>query len=326
VKDCLAYLSLHQNPANEIALRRIINKPTRGVGAVTLEKIIVEINPLEPQMLKAVDRALDNIKGKAQNSLTRFIEGYAEPFFDDDPEESLSYYIREFLNRFGVIDHYRERDRLEHSGREANISELINSALAYPPNQEGLRDFLETLELDSSASEEENQGNAVTLITMHNTKGLEFPRVFITGMEEGLFPSNRYDSAMDDSQLEEERRLFYVAITRAMNQLYFTGCRYRLRFGRIEETFPSRFLQELPPDEIEELNPMAISMGQEKSGEYSKGTRVIHDDYGVGTVFQVLYNNGHQVIHVQFESGQKATLMPQFCQHKLDKLGNSEWD
>jgi len=325
VKDCLSYLSFYQNPANEVAFRRIINKPTRGVGAVTLDKIMAETQADNPQLLEALDDALETIKGKAKKGLQNFLDSYRKPFFDDKPEETLAWYIREFLERFDLISHYRERDRLEHTGREANISELINSAISYPPTPEGLQEFLDSLELNSSHLEEENSDQQVTLITMHNTKGLEFPRVFITGMEDGLFPS-RYDSSLDESQLEEERRLFYVAITRAQKELYLSSCRYRLRFGRVEESYPSRFLQELPPEEIEEENPFTLSIEAGTTGEYSKGTRVYHDDYGNGTVFQVMQNNGHQVIHVLFESGKKATIMPEFCQHKLEKLGSGEWD
>lgn len=325
VKDALAYLCLYQNPANEVAFRRIANKPARAVGAVTLERILDHVNPLAPQMLYALKEAQPMLKGKAKKALEEFLKGFEEPFFPEEPDEPLAFYIREFLNRFDLIGHYRQRDKLEHSSREANISELISSAVTYPPTEEGLRDFLETLNLDTSAREKEEEGDAVILITMHNTKGLEFPRVFITGMEEGLFPS-RYDNSLDPKQLEEERRLFYVAITRAMEELYFTSCRSRLRFGRFEDCYPSSFLGELPEEEIEAQDPYSLSLAPQSEGDYAKGTKVYHDDYGVGMVFQTLYNNGHQVIHVQFESGRKATLMPEFCQNKLEKLGNSEWD
>ena len=149
----------------------------------------------------------------------------------------------------GLIEYHRAQDEIAGTQKVANLEELVNAASLYPRATEGLSDFLETIELDRSLSSEEVAADAVTLITMHNTKGLEFPLVIATGLEQGLFPRDEEEG----EELEEQRRLFYVAITRAKNELYLTSCHWRRLHGRLYETMPSRFLGEIDGSLIETL-------------------------------------------------------------------------
>jgi DNA helicase-2/ATP-dependent DNA helicase PcrA len=349
VKDALAYLCLLLNPADEVAMRRIINKPARGVGAGALSKIDPFLNKTD-DTLQAVKESLPNQRGKAKKSLERFIQAFETPLWDKE-KDSLAYYVRTFLDRFELMNHYRARDLSEGTTREDNIHELINSASEYRGTPEELVRFMEEQGLNPPTHNENEHTRGVTLITMHNTKGLEFERVIITGMEEGLFPRGAGDIYENEEDTEEERRLFYVAITRAMTELYLTTCRFRPRYGRLEESWPSRFLKELPEDHILEeapgdsfsggefkkkKDPWASDWGEGETnfaspkegkelGGYKVGTPVYHDDYGRGVVFNVLENGGHVVINVQFESGKSAVLMPEFCSHKLEKLAHDEW-
>jgi DNA helicase II / ATP-dependent DNA helicase PcrA len=346
VKDSLAYLSLFLNNADEVAMRRIINKPTRGVGAGALSKIDPFLDDSD-NVLEAVKLSLPHQRGKAKKSLEEFTAAYARPLWDSE-KDSLSFYIRNFLDRFGVMEYYRNRDRAEGTTREDNIHELINSATDYRGTVEELVRFMEEQGLNPPSHDDTEHVQGVTLITMHNTKGLEFERVIISGMEEGLFPRGGNDIYESEDDTEEERRLFYVAVTRAMKELYLTSCRYRPRYGRIEESWPSRFLKELPVEHVTEEAPydnfgalspqkseedpwnesqeMPQSSNEKKElGGFRTGTRVYHDDYGTGVVFNVIKNGGHVVLNIQFESGKTAVLMPEFCSHKLEKLADDEW-
>ena len=217
----------------------------------------------------------------------------------------------------------------------------MNAASLYPRSREGLADFLETIELDRSlAAEEGAAADAVTLITMHNTKGLEFPVVIATGLEEGLFP--REDE--EGEELEEQRRLFYVAVTRAKDELYLTSCHWRRLHGRLFETSPSRFLSELDRNLIRVVGaredtrrvdtrsrwtgrptptrpraaarPGAAPTGAATSvatGPWRAGLAVYHDDYGSGVVLKVspTPSSGPLVV-VRFETGRQAQFFPKF--------------
>ena len=323
-------------------MRRIINKPARGVGAGALSKVDPFLDETD-DVLDAIKLSLPHQRGKAKKSLEEFTAAYEKPLWDSE-QDSLAYYIRTFLDRFDLMGHYRTRDRAEGTTREDNIHELINSASEYRGTPEELIRFMEEQGLNPPSHEETEHVRGVTLITMHNTKGLEFERVIISGMEEGLFPRGGGDIYESEEDTEEERRLFYVAVTRAMKELYMTSCRFRPRYGRMEESWPSRFIKELPSDHIieeapydnfgspagekdpwdESQDPADREASAETAG-YRQGTRVYHDDYGTGVVFNVIRNGGHVVINVQFESGKTAVLMPEFCSHKLEKLADDEW-
>jgi DNA helicase II / ATP-dependent DNA helicase PcrA len=233
----------------------------------------------------------------------------------------------------GLIEYHRSQDEVAGTQKVANLDELVNAASLYPRSPEGLADFLEVIELDRSlASEEAVAMDAVTLITMHNTKGLEFPVVIATGLEEGLFP--REDE--EGEELEEQRRLFYVAVTRAKDELYLSSCRWRRLHGRQYETGPSRFLTEMDGDLIQTLegrrvgaaaargSPYGARPGQglsgpeagsrpSEAGPWRAGLAVYHEDYGSGVVVKVsLTPSSGPLVVVRFETGRQAQFFPKF--------------
>jgi len=318
VKDVLAYLSWLANPRDEVAFRRIANKPARGLGKTSLNRLLDDaLGRHAGDILKACGASV--LKGRAAKA-AEFLVELASRYAVDVDFEHLGFLVRDLVEAGGLLDHYREVDRVENSRRTANLDELVTAAADYPASPEGLAAFLELVELDQAMlEEEEGDENRVTLITMHNTKGLEFDRVIITGMEDGLFPRDARDMAGDDEEIEEERRLFYVAITRARRELAFTTCRRRMLWGRWQDSVPSRFLDEIPPECLR-------TEGAERSSGFSDdpwrpGVSLYHEDYGVGVVQKRLTNGGHPVIHVLFESGRRATLLPEFSSHQMEMLG-----
>ena len=192
-----------------------------------------------------------------------------------------------------------------------NLIELSNAASEFPAGAEGITQFLETIELDSGASQTDGSAR-VTLITMHNTKGLEFDRVIITGLEDELFPGK---SCEDEEEIEEERRIFYVSITRARDQLYMTSCRQRMIWGRSQFCSPSRFLDEIPPELLDVKGGYA--KGRRGPG-YRIGEYVYRDDYGVGMVVKSWVEAGEPVVVVRFENGQYARFLTNYT--KLEKI------
>jgi len=318
VKDVLAYLSWLANHRDEVAFRRIANKPARGLGKTSLNRLMdAALSEYSGDILEACSKY--PAKGKAAKALA-FLSELSERYAVSEEFEHLGFMVQDLADASGLLDYYREVDRVENSQRTRNLDELVNAASDYPSTPEGLTAFLELVELDQALLEEEEEDdNRVTLITMHNTKGLEFDSVIITGMEEGLFP--RGDEGFDDDELEEERRLFYVAITRARKDLAFTTCRRRMLWGRYRDTVPSRFLQEVPDETIR-----VEGAGDSRGSAYDPwrpGVKLLHDEYGVGVVQKRMANGGHTVIHVLFESGRSATLLPEFSSHQMELLGTA---
>ncbi|OQY32489.1 MAG: hypothetical protein B6241_10855 [Spirochaetaceae bacterium 4572_59] len=322
VKDSLAYLGFLSNPADEVAFRRIINKPARGIGAVSLKKILSSNGTtiLTSDLTPALEMAEGFLKGKAAKGVKALNKVLSKLRAALGSDENLGIFLKDLVVDTGLLDHYKEQDRVENTQRVNNLEELVSAASDYPATAEGLAEFLELIELDqASLAEEETDINRVTLITMHNTKGLEFDRVIISGLEEGLFPRGSQND--DEDEIEEERRLFYVSITRARKELFLTSCRRRMLYGRSDEAFPSRFLDELPADHIEVEG--AVPTAKIES-DYPPGSRLYHEDYGVGEVVSNVENGGHLVIMVRFESGQSMTFLPEFNGYQLEKLGD-EW-
>ncbi|OQX29083.1 MAG: hypothetical protein B0D92_05645 [Spirochaeta sp. LUC14_002_19_P3] len=322
VKDVLAYLAWISNPLDEVAFRRIANKPLRGLGKASQDKIISEaLTSSGGNILTVCSQNPLGMKGKAAKALSVLSEIY-QCFSGTRIEEfeHLGFLIQELTVHTGLIEHYREIDKIENSRRTENIQELINAAASTPATREGLTEFLELVELDQSILVEENEeGDKVTLITMHNTKGLEFDRVFITGLEDGLFPRNSDDTA----ELEEERRLFYVAITRARRQVAFTLCRRRLLWGSYRETTPSEFLEEIPPEAVQHIG--GDNKKENLANPWHPGVSFYHEDYGVGIVQKRTRKEGSTAIIAVFESGQRAILIPEFSAHKMEILSTKEY-
>ena len=322
IKDIIAWLSFLMNTKDEVSFKRIINKPAKGIGKSTLEKIMKSSLNTGGDLFEAVKAHYPSQKGKAAKGMEDFcltVSDLREAMrFEDEKSDNLSDFIKTVAVKSGFADHYREIDRASDTQRVQNIEGLVNHASVFHADAEGLTDFLENIELDRSSmtgsSGEEEKG--VTLITMHNTKGLEFDRVIITGMEEGLFPGFR--SMESEELIEEERRIFYVSITRARKELFITSCRSRLIWGKINFFSPSRFLSEIP-EELYSLNGTDTGL----SSSLGSGDRVYHDDYGSGVVIKTETKKNEQMIHVMFETGRSAVFLERYS--RLEKLDNSDW-
>ena len=286
VKDTLAVMALCLNPADEIAFRRIVNKPTRGIGDSSLAKILEAAAGHQGDCIEGLRIAIDSqLRGKAKSGAEELLRWYGKAL-EVLANEDLSEFTKQVLLDSGLLEYHRRQDEVASTQKVNNLEELVNAVSVYPPGRAGLAMFMESLELDPTRLGDRDDADrpGVTLITMHNTKGLEFDRVIITGMEEGLFPGRANDS---DEDIEEERRIFYVSITRARKELFFTCCRQRAIWGRTSYQMPSRFLSELPKEHITlrgippfgygfERSDMPDSMqglSQNRQGSFSSNSR-----------------------------------------------------
>jgi DNA helicase-2/ATP-dependent DNA helicase PcrA len=335
IKDAVAYLRALVNPADEISLKRVINEPKRGIGATTLAHIdrfsqskqisfaegmarVTEIPQLNDRAQRAVlefTALLDLMRGKA---IEEGVEAAAQSVLDDT----------------GMVATYDAQKTIEAMGRVENLRELVGVAAEYEQSNEGaiigdeefdtlnnlrrLEIFLETTALVADIDEYEEGAGAVTLMTLHTAKGLEFPVVFVIGMEDGVFPHMR--SLGDPFELEEERRLAYVGITRAQDQLFLTSAWNRMLFGGSSYNPPSRFLQEVPDSLIEKAgkrqrrSPVdrAASTGprvQVDPAQVGPGDRIRHDKWGLGTVREVVGTGDRAEAEVMFDTQGKKRLL-----------------
>ncbi len=370
IKDALAILSLVANPQDEIAFRRIINKPSRGIGDKTQEKIVeLAKSQTEGNFLAACKTEIPGATKKAKTGLADFVslmenlaglldedsnkkqllpveelanqvdtlfyqdvqKGQPSPETENltakkSPKKKLSYFVEQLNELSGLIAYHTLQDEVAGTQRVANLQELANSAVLYPMTMAGLLDFLDHIQLDRRLENQDDEDqDAVTLITVHNTKGLEFPRVILTGLELGVFP--RQDKK--DQDLEEERRLFYVGVTRAQNQLLLTSCRKRIRYGHLEEMMPSPFLLEIKEHHLRHLGEIPYSykaLRREQSQQKAKpaveshplatkwkvGRTVYHDDYGYGGIVRTRVEEEEFVVVVKFETGAEKQFMPEY--------------
>lgn len=334
IKDAIAYLKLFANPADEVAFRRIINKPSRGIGAVSVDRILSALEDAATEhgydLVAATESAAPGLSRKAGAAARDFVQAYREL------EERLSggllnEFVAQVFERFGLVNYHVEQDEDTGAGKRENLEEFLSAASMYPATPDGLVELLENLELDSGREHDVDSDarNAVTLITMHNTKGLEFDRVIVTGLEDGLFP--RSDD--DQEELEEERRLFYVAVTRARNEVLFTSCRRRMVNGRTLDLYPSRFLQEIP-EGLVDVDEQHAGRSRARFGGARSGARygayssaqsdsqpearfpassvVYHDEYGTGMVAKVWWHDSHEMVLVRFETGQELQFLAEY--------------
>ncbi len=320
VKDVTALFSFFLNPFDEIAFRRIINKPSKGIGRITVDRIIETSIIRQSSLLESCRASGRQFSTRASSGLKSFCK-----LIDNLEEISEKVDLGEFTNRAihdsGILEYHRTQDEISLTQKVKNLEEVVNAASKYPAGKDGLLAFLEDMELDRSrlAGVDPASQRGVTLITMHSTKGLEFDRVIIVGMEEGLFPS-RPDESDDD--LEEERRIFYVSITRARKELYFTACRQRRIWGKVNFQTPSRFLNDIPEEFLTQTSESVLSV--EKKSEFPPGTVVYHDDYGSGQVIKEWDNGKEVLIIVRFESGRTAQFIPKYS--GLEKIAlDNEW-
>ncbi len=254
IKDALAYLRLVVNPNDAASVRRVINNPTRGIGAKTMETVEVFARDEGLTLWQALERAADaGVGGRAASAIEgfTFLVGRYAAKSGTAPADEIA---RELLAESGLLASLREENTVESLARWENVQELISAIAEFSTNAAGpehtptLSEFLQQVSLVTDADADEGDPNRVTLMTLHASKGLEFKVVFVTGLEEGLFPLAV--AAQDPKELEEERRLFYVGVTRAEELLFLSYARSRYRFGEQQAGIRSRFLDEVEVDDV----------------------------------------------------------------------------
>ena len=329
IKDVLAYLRLLYNPEDSLSLTRIINVPKRNIGATTMEHVAAYAAEQGISLFEALSSTDEiPVTKRAKASLENFAAMIFDLLNDIEGKDVLSL-IETVIKQTGygdMLDKEAEHDPQGESRKE-NVGEFLSVAKDYmDSNPDGnLQDFLENVALVSDVDDFESSDSKVTLMTLHAAKGLEFPVVFLTGLDEGLFPHSR--TLLDPSQVEEERRLAYVGITRAERQLYVTNAITRTMYGRISAYMPSRFLAEIPPQLMEDYHrksampqsrstatvpgrqrvsiltkPVASSLPKKHAvtDTYAKGDKVRHKIWGIGTVLQVIGEGANMQMKIQF--------------------------
>lgn len=328
IKDVLAYLRLLYNPEDSLSLTRIINVPKRNIGATTMEHVAAYAEAQGISLFEALSSTDEiPVTKRAKASLENFAAMIFDLLNDIEGKDVLSL-IETVIKQTGygdMLDKEAEHDPQGESRKE-NVGEFLSVAKDYmDSNPEGnLQDFLENVALVSDVDDFESSDSKVTLMTLHAAKGLEFPVVFLTGLDEGLFPHSR--TLMDPAQVEEERRLAYVGITRAERQLYVTNAVTRTMYGRISAYMPSRFLAEIPSQFMEDYHrksampqsrttavpgkqrvsiltkPVASSLPKKHAvtDTFAKGDKVRHKIWGIGTILDVIGEGPNMQMKIQF--------------------------
>ncbi len=246
IKDIIAYLRLVQNPSDNLSLRRIINEPKRGIGKTSLENIAKIAEENATSMYEVIKNAEQYGLNRVYLNSREFIN-VMEEFIAKKDEMTVSELIKTILKKTGYTKALEEEKTIEAENRIDNLEEFLTVAMEFEEEAENrLSDFLEGITLSSDIDNADEEEDSVTLMTLHSAKGLEFPVVFLVGMEEGIFPG--YKSISEQKELEEERRLCYVGITRAKENLYLTCAKQRTMFGSTSCNMISRFLKEIPAE------------------------------------------------------------------------------
>jgi len=336
VKDAIAYLSLLANPADLVSFTRVVNSPRRGIGNTTQGRIASHVNTTGMPVWEVVERAeeVPGLSGAAIKALSRFHEtmaGLRERADEGGPVATL---LESVLHESGYLEALAAERTIEAEGRGENLETLIGGAAEFDIERERegesevspLEEYLQQISLYNEQDGLRDEQELVTLMTLHNAKGLEYDTVFIVGCEEGAFPHMR---ALEEGSEEEERRLCYVGITRARKRLYMTWARERRLFGRAEHNLPSRFVDELPHELTERHSTAARSLGMSWSTattnevepvaavdpgpalELQTGDDVVHASFGDGVVTAVEPGG---VIVVRFASdGSERKLMADYA-------------
>lgn len=292
VKDMLAYLCVINNPTDDLRLRRIINVPARKIGAATVDKAQLIAARYGLTLYDVLCRAEEFPELKSSAAKLKPFTDMIEEMRRRLPDCPLPEFYDYVCERSGYAPALREKDDVESRGRLENVQELKSSILTYLENAEGtepsLSGFLDEIALYTDLDSRADGDNCVTMMTMHAAKGLEFPQVFVVGMEEGLFPGNR--AMGDGAEMEEERRLCYVAMTRAREKLTLTNARQRTLYGRTTPCMPSRFLNEIPEENMEWLSkpqPRSESW-EERDSDYGDRGYGSYGGYGQRTTGSVV--------------------------------------
>jgi DNA helicase-2/ATP-dependent DNA helicase PcrA len=336
------------------AARRLDLPPKAALGIETFATILDRV-----RRLLVGNKQEDGSAGSRRRNNGRQSGGEAngksgKPAYDDPPPgpspdlrsgEGLSVYVAVLIRDAGLAEYHTAHDEINGYQRIGNLQELVNAASLYPASTAGLLEFLEHIELDRSIEEDNRSGDfdAVTLITLHNTKGLEFRRVILTGLEQGIFPRN--DKEADD--LEEERRLFYVGATRAMDELYLCSCALRRMYGRTQPMLPSLFLQEADKSNLRIIGAVPAGFlsrpespssaggtgrgwqggpgGKSSSdGRWRLGERVFHDDQGYGNIAGIEEGEDGPVVKVRFDNGYETRFLSAYQSSRFTKIKNED--
>ncbi|MEJ7174823.1 DNA helicase PcrA [Staphylococcus caprae] len=336
IKDLLSYLRVIANSNDDISLQRIINVPKRGIGPSSVEKIQTYAVQNQISMFDALGEVdFIGLSKKVTQECINFYETITNLIKEQEFLE-ISDIVDEVLQKSGYRDMLEREQTLESRSRLENLDEFMSVPKDYEENtpleEQSLINFLTDLSLVADIDEADTQ-SGVTLMTMHSAKGLEFPIVFIMGMEESLFPHIRAIKSDDDHEMEEERRICYVAITRAEELLYITNATTRMLFGRSQSNMPSRFLREIPEDLLEshtgtKRQTIPQTKPQQKRGfskrttspkkqvsssDWKVGDKVTHKAWGEGMVSNVNEKNGSVELDIIFKSEGPKRLLAQFA-------------
>jgi DNA helicase-2/ATP-dependent DNA helicase PcrA len=321
IKDALAYLRLVASRADDTSFERVVNLPTRGIGAKTLDLLRDTARSNGTSLWMAAGVCVrSGLAQRAAQALQSFLLTLDE-LAEQVRGLELHAQVDHVIQASGLIEHFKKEKGERGEGRVENLLELVSAARGFSPEGETdmqpLESFLAHAVLESGEGQADPYADCVQMMTLHSAKGLEFPVVFLAGMEDGLFPHQR--SVADLASLEEERRLCYVGATRAMRQLYLTYAEQRRLYGVDQYGQPSRFINELPAELLEEIRPrlqvsrpvFAKRGGLEESpaSGMRMGSRVRHSKFGDGVVLNFEGNGPQARIQVNFENQGTKWLM-----------------
>ena len=311
VKDLLAYLRVMCNPSDSMSLRRIINVPSRGIGSTTLQRLIDFAVKEDITLFNAIQRVgeISTINRGLQAKVRRFAKIFDDLDATVMPADALDYILKET----GYLKNLESQNTIEAQNRVENIEELINAVIEYESNEPEptLSDYLENVALTADIDAMETDStDMVALMTLHSAKGLEFPFVFIVGMEEGYLPHKRSIDEATEAAIEEERRLCYVGITRTMEQLYLSHATERRMFRQTVYPDPSRFISEIPEHLIRHVDryrsPFSETenlyevVSEEDSLDYAVDQVVLHPEFGRGKITKVSETGQDVYVTVRF--------------------------
>ncbi len=325
IKDVIAYLRLIINPADTVSLKRVINTPRRGIGKTTLDRLAQAAQELGVPLWEIIrdETSVKTLAGRSARPIIKFAH-MIQDLQADASSVSASALVQDVLQRSGYTQDLQDQSTDEAEERLGNVQELYNAVLQFEEEnlEATLNQFLESAALASDLDNLGEGQTAVSLMTLHSSKGLEFPAVFLVGLEQGLFPNFR--SLDDPAALEEERRLCYVGITRAQEQLFITHTRERRLYGSREPASPSCFLEELPKQLLsgngagsgqrktkaaatkKPLQPALAKASSAPAGDWRVGDRAIHPEFGPGQVTHVFGKDDKICLAIKFPNqGQK---------------------
>ncbi len=343
IKDALAYLRLIAMPSDDMAFERVINTPTRGIGAKTLQQVRDHAETQQCSLWQAATEVSANAKTKGLKAVANFLY-LIESFKVYQPNKTLAELTQIVIEQSGLLTLYQNQKTEKAQQKVDNLKELITAADEFIPpmadeSTDWLTEFLAVAILESGETQADPDSDCLQLMTLHSAKGLEFPYVFLSGLEEGLFPSSR--SIDDPGKLAEERRLCYVGITRAEKKLTISFAKNRQQYGETKSAIASRFIKELPTHLINHVRPTTahqkpkgLSGGfgvspeaflkqktphssVDEACDFTPGAYVYHPKFGVGVFLKQQGSGSDKCYHVDFQNGiGKKMLLADYAQLK----------